>query len=62
MKLKTLLAAALAPPCCRAATAAPSVWRFQGDLSRSIPYSLTRTFTHGMLANVYEGLTSAERT
>src|SRR5262247_956918 len=30
---------------------------FQGDLKSLDPYSLNETFTHGMLGNVYEGLT-----
>ena len=30
---------------------------FQGDLKSLDPYSLNETFTHGVLGNVYEGLT-----
>src|SRR5882672_8111668 len=58
MKLKTLLAAALVATAFAApATAATFRLAFQGDLKSLDPYSLNETFTHGMLANVYEGLT-----
>src|SRR5256884_9288391 len=58
MKLKTLLAAALAAAALAApATAATFRLAFQGDLKSLDPYSLNETFPHGMLANVYEGLT-----
>ncbi len=39
------------------ATAATFRFAFQGDLKSLDPYSLNETFTHGVLANVYEGLT-----
>jgi peptide/nickel transport system substrate-binding protein len=38
------------------ATAATFRFAFQGDLKSLDPYSLNETFTHGVLANVYEGL------
>jgi peptide/nickel transport system substrate-binding protein len=34
---------------------------FQGDLKSLDPYSLNETFTHGMLGNVYEGLTKRDK-
>ena len=33
----------------------------QGDLKSLDPYSLNETFTHGMLGNVYEGLTKRDK-
>jgi len=58
MKLKTVLAAALLAAAVAApASAATFRLAFQGDLKSLDPYSLNETFTHGMLANVYEGLT-----
>jgi len=38
------------------ARAATFRFAFQGDLRSLDPYSLNETFTHGLLANVYEGL------
>src|SRR3989440_13040411 len=62
MKLKTLLAAALAAAALAApATAATFRLAFQGDLKSLDPYSLNETFTHGMLGNVYEGLTKRDK-
>jgi len=72
MKLKTALAAArgaaglaltglllagLAAP----AHATTFRFAFQGDLKSLDPYSLNETFTHGMLGNVYEGLTKRDK-
>ena len=58
MKLKTvLLAAALAATSFAPASAAIFRFAFQGDLKSLDPYSLNETFTHGVLGNVYEGLT-----
>jgi peptide/nickel transport system substrate-binding protein len=39
------------------AQAATFRFAFQGDLKSLDPYSLNETFTHGVLGNVYEGLT-----
>src|ERR1051325_4209265 len=58
MKLKTfLLAAVFAAASLTAASAATFRFAFQGDLKSLDPYSLNETFTHGVLGNVYEGLT-----
>src|SRR5207342_3804519 len=43
------------------ATAATFRFAFQGDLKSLDPYSLNETFTHGMLGNVYEGLTKRDK-
>ena len=48
---------ALAQP----AAAATFRLAFQGDLKSLDPYSLNETFTHGMLGNVYEGLTKRDK-
>src|SRR3954452_469756 len=62
MKLKTvLLAAAFAAASLTAASAATFRFAFQGDLKSLDPYSLNETFTHGMLGNVYEGLTKRDK-
>ena len=62
MKLKTLLlAAALAAASLTSATAATFRFAFQGDLKSLDPYSLNETFTHGVLGNVYEGLTKRDK-
>ena len=63
MKLRTaLLAAALAAASFSLpATAATFRLAFQGDLKSLDPYSLNETFTHGMLGNVYEGLTKRDK-
>src|SRR5215470_9607387 len=59
MKLRTVLFAlglvllSTAVP----ADAATFRFAFQGDLKSLDPYSLNETFTHGVLGNVYEGLT-----
>src|SRR5262245_22250150 len=59
MKLTTALfafalaVAALGPK----AEAATFRFAFQGDLKSLDPYSLNETFTHGVLGNVFEGLT-----
>ena len=63
MKLKTDTfrrrdrAASLVQP----AAAATFRLAFQGDLKSLDPYSLNETFTHGMLGNVYEGLTKRDK-
>src|SRR5256885_5698035 len=59
MKFKTaLLAAALAlASFAQPAAAVTFRFAFQGDLKSLDPYSLNETFTHGVLGNVYEGLT-----
>jgi peptide/nickel transport system substrate-binding protein len=44
-------------PAVSPAHAATFRFAFQGDLKSLDPYSLNETFTHGMLGNVYEGLT-----
>ena len=49
--------ATFAPP----AQAATFRLAFQGDLKSLDPYSLNETFTHGMLGNVYEGLTKRDK-
>src|SRR3954447_17454469 len=62
MRLKTLLlAAAFAASSLTAASAATFRFAFQGDLKSLDPYSLNETFTHGMLGNVYEGLTKRDK-
>src|SRR5207253_4785355 len=62
MKLKTvLLAAAFAAASITVASAATFRFAFQGDLKSLDPYSLNETFTHGMLGNVYEGLTKRDK-
>src|SRR5947207_9562240 len=62
MKLKTLLlAAALAAASFAPASAATFRFAFQGDLKSLDPYSLNETFTHGVLGNVYEGLTKRDK-
>src|SRR5262252_2794366 len=58
MKISTLLlAAAFAAASLTTASAATFRFGFQGDLKSLDPYSLNETFTHGVLGNVYEGLT-----
>ncbi len=62
MKLKTLLlAAAFAAASLTTASAATFRFAFQGDLKSLDPYSLNETFTHGVLGNVYEGLTKRDK-
>ena len=62
MKLKTLLlAAAFAAGSLTIASAATFRFAFQGDLKSLDPYSLNETFTHGVLGNVYEGLTKRDK-
>ena len=62
MKLKTLLlAAAFAASSFTPATTATFRFAFQGDLKSLDPYSLNETFTHGVLGNVYEGLTKRDK-
>ena len=63
MRLKLALLALMAA----VVTATPSAattfrFAFQGDLKSLDPYSLNETFTHGMLGNVYEGLTKRDKT
>ena len=55
------LAACAAFPRRTAAEAATLRFAFQGDLKSLDPYSLNETFTHGMLGNVYEGLTKRDK-
>src|SRR4051812_26111583 len=45
----------------QASSAATFRFAFRGDLKSLDPYSLNETFTLGMLANVYEGLTRRDR-
>src|ERR1044072_8303429 len=62
MRLKTLLlAAAFAAASLNPVTAATFRFAFQGDLKSLDPYSLNETFTHGVLGNVYEGLTKRDK-
>src|SRR3989440_8410206 len=63
MKFKTaLLAVALAVASfAQPAAAATFRFAFQGDLKSLDPYSVTETFTHGVLGNVYEGLTKRDK-
>src|ERR1051325_10044475 len=62
MKLKTLLlAAAFAAASLTTASAATFRFAFQGDLKSLPPSSFHETFTHGMLGNVYEGLTKRDK-
>src|ERR1700746_191402 len=62
MKLRTILAAALLAAAGAApASAATFRFAFQGDLKSLDPYSLNETFTHGVLGNVYEGLTKRDK-
>src|SRR5437868_12383686 len=59
MKFKIALLAAAVAVASFAQPAAAVTFRFafQGDLKSLDPYSLNETFTHGVLGNVYEGLT-----
>src|SRR3982074_2799646 len=61
--LKTaLMAAAIAVASFAQPAAAPTFrFAFQGDLKSLDPYSLNETFTHGVLGNVYEGLTKRDK-
>src|SRR5438093_9198050 len=62
MKFKALLlAAAFAAASLTSTSAATFRFAFQGDLKSLDPYSLNETFTHGMLGNVYEGLTKRDK-
>src|SRR5215210_681104 len=63
MKLKTMLFAAAIAVALFAQPAAAVTFRFtfQGDLKSLDPYSLNETFTHGVLGNVYEGLTKRDK-
>src|ERR1700730_3686956 len=63
MKLRmTLLTAALAVASfAQPASAVTFRFAFQGDLKSLDPYSLNETFTHGVLGNVYEGLTKRDK-
>ena len=62
MKAKiALLALALAVVPASSASATTFRFGFQGDLKSLDPYSLNETFTHGVLGNVYEGLTKRGR-
>src|SRR6266700_5153299 len=58
MKSRTVfLALAVAVSMVCEASAATFRFGFQGDLKSLDPYSLNETFTHGVLGNVFEGLT-----
>jgi peptide/nickel transport system substrate-binding protein len=60
MKLRSLflaLALVFALFAGQASAAVTFKFAFQGDLKSLDPYSLNETFTHGVLGNVYEGLT-----
>ena len=62
MKLRAFaLALALAVATTLPASAVTFRFAFQGDLKSLDPYSLNETFTHGMLGNVYEGLTKRDK-
>ena len=62
MKLRTIaLALALAAVSTLPASAATLRFAFQGEFKSLDPYSLNETFTHGMLGNVYEGLTKRDK-
>ncbi len=63
MKLRTALLAAALAAASFTLPAAAATFRlaFQGDLKSLDPYSLNETFTHGMLGNVYEGLTKRDK-
>ena len=63
MKLKSALLAAVFALGLSAAPASAATFKlaFQGDLKSLDPYSLNETFTHGMLGNVYEGLTKRDK-
>src|SRR6185503_2395359 len=63
IKLKTALFAAAIALAAAVQPAAAATFRlaFQGDLKSLDPYSLNETFTHGMLGNVYEGLTKRDK-
>src|SRR3954453_16024745 len=62
MKLRTtILALALAAMSALPTSAATLRFAFQGELKSLDPYSLNETFTHGMLGNVYEGLTKRDK-
>ena len=63
MKLRTLLLAAAFAGVIGAQPAAAATFKFafQGDLKSLDPYSLNETFTHGVLGNVYEGLTKRDK-
>src|SRR5256714_9785052 len=56
-----LLAAAFVAASLTSARAATFRFAFQGDLKSLDPYSLNETFTHGVLGNVYEGLTKRDK-
>ena len=62
MTLKTALAAlGLVAWLTTPASSATFRFAFQGDLKSLDPYSLNETFTHGVLGNVYEGLTKRDK-
>jgi peptide/nickel transport system substrate-binding protein len=64
LRLKALLALALAGNVAMAATSAQAVtfkYAFQGDLNALDPYTLNETFSLGALGNVMEGLTKRDR-
>src|SRR6185436_8350742 len=43
------------------ASAVTFKFAFQGDLKSLDPYTLNETFTHGVLGNVFEGLTKRDK-
>jgi peptide/nickel transport system substrate-binding protein len=62
MRMKTaLLGLTIAACLVTSASAATFRFAFQGDLKSLDPYSLNETFTHGVLGNVYEGLTKRDK-
>ena len=62
MKSRTVfLALAVAVSMVCEASAATFRFGFQGDLKSLDPYSLNETFTHGVLGNVFEGLTKRDK-
>src|SRR6266851_5079877 len=62
MKSRTMfLALAVAVSMVCEASAATFRFGFQGDLKSLDPYSLNETFTHGVLGNVFEGLTKRDK-
>ena len=61
MKLKAFALALGLAVATLPADAATFRFAFQGDLKSLDPYSLNETFTHGVLGNVYEGLTKRDK-
>src|SRR5438132_4679331 len=62
MKLRTALwALGLCVAASLPASATTFRFAFQGDLKSLDPYSLNEAFTHGVLGNVFEGLTKRDK-